>query len=134
MEITSDLVEVQFRKLWSLYLCRMQACKRLEKQAMPEEKLSFVKHFHKETLQFLREMKHFDWIRGKNCLPAVPDCLSLYDIDVQLLKTYRELQADTSWEHDYPDLSRFLMRSLGRIKASLQLLQHLHYPPFRQHN
>lgn len=101
---------------------------------MPEEKLSFVKHFHKETRQFLREMGNFDWIRGKKCLPPAPNCLSLYDIDIQLLKTYQELQSDTSWEQDYPELARFLMRSLGRIKASLRLLRHLQYPPFRQPN
>ncbi len=131
MEITSDLVKVQFRKLWSLYLCRMQLCKRLEKQAMSEEKLSFVKHFQRETLQFLREMGNFDWICGQNCLPSMPACKSLYDIDHQLLNTYYALQADSSWEDESPELSRFLMRNLGRVKASLQLLQHLYYPHFR---
>jgi len=134
MEAGSGLVEGQFRKLWSLYLCRMQLCKRLEKQEMPDEKMSYIRHFHNETRQFLREMGHFDWIRGHKCLPSLSGCESLYDIDTQLLKTYYTLQADTSWEYEYPELSRFLMRNLGRVKASLQLLEHLYYPPFRPHN
>ncbi|MFN8344617.1 MAG: hypothetical protein U0X91_06425 [Spirosomataceae bacterium] len=131
MEITRDLVKMQFRKLWSLYLYRRQICKRLEKQNTAAENQIFVKHFQEETQQFLQEMAEFDWIRDQKCLPALHGFENLHEINNKLLNTYLLLQSDTSWENEYPELARFLMRSLGRVKASIQLLQYLYFPPVK---
>ncbi len=130
MEGVRDSITVQFRKLWSLYLRRMHLCKQLEKQALPDDKQPFVKHFYDETVLFLNEAGNFDWVRGQTCLPAITDCASLYDTDTRLIQTYTNLQSDASWEQEYPELARFLMRNLGRVKASLRLIRHLTAPSF----
>lgn len=131
MDITRDLVKVQFRKLWSLYLYRRQICKRLEKQNVAAENQTFVKHFQDETRQVLEELAAFEWIHDQKCLPAMYGVENLHEINNKLLNTYLLLQSDTSWENEYPELARFLMRSLGRVKASVQLLQYLYFPPVK---
>ncbi|WP_169704599.1 hypothetical protein [Runella slithyformis] len=125
-----ESITVQFRKLWSLYLRRMHLCKELEKQALPDDKQAFVRHFYNETDLFLSEVSKFDWARGQTCLPAITDCQSLHDTDKRLLQTYTRLQSDASWEQEYPELARFLLRNLSRVKASLRLLRYLTSPSF----
>ena len=130
MESVKDSITVQFRKLWSLYLRRMYLCKELEKQMLTDDKQAFVRHFYNETDLFLSEVNKFDWVRGQMCLPAITDCKSLHDTDKLLLQTYTRLQSDASWEQEYPELARFLMRNLSRVKASLRLLRYLTSPSF----
>jgi hypothetical protein len=130
MESVKDSITVQFRKLWSLYLRRMYLCKQLEKQALADDEQAFVRHFYNETDLFLSEVNNFDWMRGHTCLPAITDCKSLHDTDKRLLQTYTRLQSDASWEQEYPELARFLMRNLSRVKASLRLLRYLTSPSF----
>lgn len=130
MESVKESITVQFRKLWSLYLRRMHLCKELEKQELTDEKQAFVRHFYNETDLFLSEVTQFDRIKGHTCLPAVTNCESLHDTDKLLLQTYTRLQSDASWEHEYPELARFLMRNLSRVKASLRLLRYLNAPSF----
>ncbi|MCP1383590.1 hypothetical protein GVN20_01085 [Runella sp. CRIBMP] len=125
MESVKESIKMQFRKLWSLYLCRRQLCKQLEKEVFSDDRQAFVRHFYNETDLFLKEVSQFDWVRGHVCLPIVKDCKSLQDTDRQLLKTYTGLQADASWELEYPELARFLLRNLSRIRASLRLLRYL---------
>jgi hypothetical protein len=130
MESVKDSITVQFRTLWSLYLRRMHLCKELEKQVLTDDKQAFVRHFYNETDLFLSGVTQFDWVRGHTCLPAVTGCKSLHDTDKLLLQTYTRLQSDASWEQEYPELARFLMRNLSRVKASLRLLRYLTSPSF----
>lgn len=130
MESVKDSITVQFRKLWSLYLRRMYLCKELEKQSLAVDEQAFVRHFYNETDLFLSEVNNFDWIRGHRCLPAITDCKSLHDTDKLLLQTYTRLQSDAAWEQEYPELARFLMRNLSRVKASLRLLRYLTSPSY----
>lgn len=125
MEEVKESMVVQLRKLWALYLRRLQVCKQLEKQSLAEDKSTFIKHFQAETQLFLNEASQFDWILGQKCLPIAVACKSLYEVDNHLINVYTVLQNDTSWEQEYPELSRFLMRNLGRIKASLGLTRYL---------
>ncbi|MEZ4900985.1 MAG: hypothetical protein R2822_04125 [Spirosomataceae bacterium] len=129
MEITCDWVKGPFRKLWSLYLCRMQICKRLETQATSEEKQSFIKHLREETRIFLRDATQFDWLRGQNCLPIASNFKNLHEIDKQLIETYDMFQQDTEWEVEHPELAKFLMRNLVRIRFSLPLINSLYFLP-----
>jgi len=124
MESVKESIKTQFRKLWSLYLCRRRLCKQLEKEIFSDDRQAFVRHFYNETNLFLKEVSQFDWVRGHVCLP-IEDCKSLQDTDRQLLKIYTGLQADASWELEYPELARFLLRNLSRIRASLRLLRYL---------
>lgn len=130
MEIKCDWVKTPFRKLWSLYLCRMQLCKRLEQQADSEEKRSFVKHFREETRLFLRDATQFNWLIGQNCLPIAANFKNLHDVDKELIETYDAFQTNSEWEGEYPDLARFLMRNLVRVRFSLPLIHYLYFPSF----